>query len=89
MLLARRMDLCLGSVFMLVDAATYLCSYYMLVRRDDDPTTRHSYMTFVLYGFLQSLIGFIAGLWLSRITTVTEPQTPSVTDEEMTLLQKT
>jgi hypothetical protein len=88
MLLPRPIDLCLGAVFLLVDTAAYICSYYMILDQDDDPHTKHSHMMFVLFGYIQSLIGFIAGLWLARITQIDAPIVLSDEEETMTLITK-
>lgn len=84
----RMLDLSLGAAFVLIDTAVFVCSYYMIINKEDDPHAWYSHFIFILYGYVQSLIGFVAGLWLARITQV-EVVKPTITEEEMTLIEKT
>jgi hypothetical protein len=64
----RALNLGLGLMFLLIDTATYVCAYYMICHNENTTDAQHWHISFILYGYIQSLIGFAAGLWLARIT---------------------
>ena len=81
----RLIDILLGTAFMLVSAALYTCSYFIIP--SDDPHTRREIFICIAYGYAQSLFGFVSGLMISRMTQVT-PASPEIQEEEVTLINK-
>ena len=61
-------DMFLGVVFLIINSLSFACSYFFILYRPDEPALQRAYFTTVCYGYLQSCIGFFAGLCLSRIT---------------------
>ena len=85
--LPRAGDVLGGVVFIAVNAAVYVLSYYAIIHRPSDPATQHIAFIFILYGSIQSLIGFVGGLCLARITGTEEKITTLIdADEEEMLL---
>lgn len=84
----------LGLAYIKINMTIFACSYYfILYNASDDPRLQEAKQIIVCYGFLQSLIGFIAGLWLSRITQVVDHGKPAVIiisppEEEMRLIEE-
>jgi hypothetical protein len=86
----RLLDVTLGIAFMLSDAVIFTCSHYILMRKEDTQEIQHTNLLVMFFGFLQSIIGFIAGLWLARITQVNiaEPVKQADVEEEMMLIDE-
>ena len=84
----RAGDVLGGVVFIAINAAVYVLSYYTIMRRPSDPATQHIALMFILYGSIQNLIGFIGGLCLARITETGEKRTTQIDadEEEMRLI---
>ena len=85
----RSLDISLGVGFIILNSVAYVCSYYFMVCKEDSAHVQHMNFLLVLYGYLQSLIGFTAGIWLARITQVsnTDQIKPVILDEEMMLIE--
>ena len=67
--LPRFVDFFLGIAFLVGNVAVFACSYFfILYNASDDPALMGMKWTMITYGYLQSTIGFIAGLCLARIT---------------------
>ena len=78
--LPRFVDVFLGIAFLVGNVAVFACSYFfILYNASDDQALKKMKWTMITYGYLQSTIGFIAGLCLARIT----QQQP---EEEMMLI---
>jgi hypothetical protein len=91
----RSIDVFLGIMFLIINSIAFACSYYFILHQPDDPVLQHAYITLVCYGFIQSSIGFTAGVWLARITDITpttkvETKDPerAVIEEEMLLMEE-
>ena len=70
-----------------VDTATYLLSFYLTANKTADPHIRYLHFVFIVYGYFQSLLGFIAGLVLARTTQgTTYAQINKEAEEEETLI---
>ncbi len=89
-------DVFLGIMFFIINSIAFVCSYFFILYQPDNPALQHVYTTLVCYGFIQSCIGFTAGIWLARITnnTTTEEarkdtERPVVVEEEMLLMEET
>ena len=95
----RLLDASLGAAFVVLNSVAYVCSYYFLVSKEDALHIRNMNFLLILYGYLQSLIGFSAGIWLARITQClnhslggghdsnNNPATTIILDEEMMLIE--
>ena len=67
--LPRFVDVFLGIAFLVGNVAVFACSYFfILYNASDDQALKKMKWTMITYGYLQSTIGFIAGLCLARIT---------------------
>ena len=65
----RFVDIFLGIAFLVGNVAVFACSYFfILYNASDDQALKKMKWTMITYGYLQSTIGFIAGLCLARIT---------------------
>ena len=65
----RFVDVFLGIAFLVGNVAVFACSYFfILYNASDDQALKKMKWTMITYGYLQSTIGFIAGLCLARIT---------------------
>ena len=83
-------DVLLGIAFIIIITGAFACSYFFILHRPDNPTTQHIYLTIVCYGYIQSLLGFVSGLWLSRITQVgADDSDEKHAEEEMLLIEET
>ncbi len=91
MLLPRMIDVFIGTAFLLINTAAYICSYYIFAYKDDDPRALHAFFVCMSNGYVQSILGFFSGLAISRITEVScswEPSTPEPQEEQVTLISK-
>jgi hypothetical protein len=86
----RLVDLCLGIAFIIINTCLFACSYCFIVqqRAQNNPLIQRVYLSTVCYGYVQSILGFIAGLWLARITQVrvSSHEEPVASEEEMQLM---
>ncbi len=84
----RLVDVLLGLVFLVVNTGVFACSYFLLLHTSsEDPFVQEVKITIVCYGYLQNIIGFIAGLWLARITQA-GLGSGEQSEEEMLLMEK-
>ena len=90
----RSIDVFLGIMFLIINSIAFACSYYFILHQPDDPVLQRAYITLVCYGFIQSSIGFTAGVWLARITdnppakVETKDPERAVIEEEMLLMEE-
>ena len=87
--LPRLRDFCLGVVFLMTTSGVYAVNYALFLHKSDDPYTQRLYLSTIGFGYVQNFLGFIAGLWLARITAqqammVTPPE--PLSEEEMLLV---
>jgi hypothetical protein len=83
----RLADLFLGIVFLIINSISFACSYYFILHQPDNPSLQRAYTTMVCYGYIQSSIGFTAGVWLARITdTAAENKATEQSHEEEEML---
>lgn len=81
------LDFSIGVAFLIIDTATYLLSFYLTANKTADPHIRYLHFVFIVYGYFQSLLGFIAGLVLARTTQgTTYAQINKEAEEEETLI---
>jgi hypothetical protein len=84
---ARVIDFCLCLIFLLLNTAACVTAYFVFYH---DDMLQHSHTNFLVYGFIQGFVGFIAGLYLARITPVatdTQEETVTLLEEENTCLE--
>ncbi len=82
-------DIYLGIAFLIIDTATYIFSFYLIANKTADPQIRYMHFVFIVYGYVQSLLGFVAGLVLARTTERTlYAEVSKEAEEEETLIDK-
>ena len=81
----RVIDFCLCLIFLLLNTAACVTAYFVFYH---DDMRQHSHTNFLVYGFIQGFIGFIAGLYSARTTPVaatdTQEETVALLEEENT-----
>jgi hypothetical protein len=84
----RLLDLSLGAFFVILNSVAYVCCYYLLVSNETALHVQHMNFLLVLYGYLQSLLGYTAGIFIARITQMDNKSVEQpLLDEEMMLIQ--
>ena len=65
-MLLRRMDIATATVFVLLSVLSYAFGFFFILEHKNNPKLIRLNMTVIVYGFVQSLIGYITGYCFAR-----------------------